>query len=88
MRKATMNLSKIIDSITFMKGEKVDMEVNRGRKRIEKYVGVIETIYPSVFTVLIEKPENKGKQSYSFNDVLCGDVNIFGSMEISNGNVK
>lgn len=87
MRKATMNLSKIIETITSMKGEKVDMEVNKGRKRIEKYVGVIETIYPSVFTVSIEKPENKGKQSYSFNDVLCGDVNIYGSAKILNGDV-
>ena len=28
------------------------------------------------------------KQSYSFNDVLCGDVNIKGSNEIMDGNIK
>ena len=76
MRKATLKMAEIVDMITKMKGKTVDMEVNRGRKRIEKYIGVIETIYPSVFTVNIETPENKGKQSYSFNDVLCGDVTI------------
>lgn len=76
MRKATLKMSDIVEQIKSMKGKKVDMEVNRGRKRIEKYVGVIETIYPSVFTVNINTPENKGKQSYSFNDVLCGDVVI------------
>lgn len=76
MRKATVKMAEIVDMITKMKGKTVDMEVNRGRKRIEKYIGVIETIYPSVFTVNIETPENKGKQSYSFNDVLCGDVTI------------
>ena len=76
MRKATLKMSEIVDMITGMKGKRVDMEVNRGRKRIERYVGVIEKIYPSVFTVNIDSPENKGKQSYSFNEVLCGDVTI------------
>lgn len=88
MRKASMNLGAIIESITKMKGEMVDMEVNKGRKKIEKYVGIIETVYPSVFTVKIEKPKNKGMQSYSFNDVLCGDVAIRGSVEIYGGDIK
>lgn len=88
MRKASMNLGAIIEGITKMKGEKVDMEVNKGRKKIEKYVAVIETVYPSVFTVKIEDPQNKGKQSYSFNDVLCGDVAIFGSIHIKEGNIE
>lgn len=65
-----------MQQITDMKGKRVDMAVNRGRKRIEKYIGVIEHIYPSVFTVNIDSPDNKGMQSYSFNDVLCGDVTI------------
>ena len=76
MRKATIRMTEIVEMIKNMKGKKVDMEVNHGRKRIEKYEGVIETVYPSVFTVNIANPENKGKQSYSFNDVLCGDVTI------------
>ena len=76
MRKATLKMAEIVDMITGMKGKRVDMEVNRGRKRIERYVGVIEKVYPSVFTVNIDGPENKGKQSYSFNEVLCGDVTI------------
>ena len=76
MRKATLKMAEIIDQIKQMKGKKVDMEVNRGRKRIEKYIGVIETVYPSLFTVNINTPENTGLQSYSFNEVLCGDVVI------------
>ena len=76
MRKATLKMNEIVNMINGMKGKRVDMEVNRGRKRIEKYVGIIEKVYPSVFTVNINAPENKGKQSYSFNEVLCGDVVI------------
>ena len=76
MRKATIRMEDIVQMINNMKGKQVDMEVNRGRKKIEKFIGVIEKVYPSVFTVNINSPENKGKQSYSFNEVLCGDVKI------------
>lgn len=76
MRKATIRMAEVVEKIKKMKGKKIGMEVNYGRKKIEKYEGVIETVYPSVFTVNIAQPENKGKQSYSFNDVLCGDVTI------------
>ena len=76
MRKATQTLSEIIDKIKSMQGMDVDMEVNRGRKRIEKYVAVIDKIYPSVFTVEIKEPSGNTNQSYSYSDVLCGDVKI------------
>ncbi|MBP3630065.1 MAG: Veg family protein [Clostridia bacterium] len=76
MRKATQTLSEIIDKIKSMQGKDVDMEVNRGRKRIEKYVAVIDKIYPSVFTVSIKEPAGSTNQSYSYSDVLCGDVKI------------
>ncbi len=76
MRKATLSLNEIIEKIKKMQGKDVNMEVNRGRKRIEKYVGVIEKVYPSVFTVAIKSPENQNSQSFSYSDVLCGDVKI------------
>lgn len=76
MRKATLTLNEIIEKIKSMQGKDVDMEVNRGRKRIEKYVAVIDKIYPSVFTVSIKEPNSGTNQSYSYSDVLCGDVKI------------
>lgn len=76
MRKANLKLTDVIEEIKALKGKKISMSVNRGRKRIESYEGVLEKIYPSVFTVDIFKPDNKGKQSYSYSDVLCGDVII------------
>ena len=50
------------------------MEINKGRKRIEKYQGIIENVYPSIFTVNIG--EGKNPLSYSYTEVLCGDVVI------------
>ncbi len=76
MRKANLKLTDVIEEIKALKGKKIAMSVNRGRKKIESYEGVLEKIYPSVFTVDIFKPDNKGKQSYSYSDVLCGDVVI------------
>lgn len=76
MRKAGLTIDEVVNEIKFLQGKDVNMEVNRGRKKIEKYVAVIEKIYPSVFTVSIKHPENQGSQSYSYSDVLCGDVKI------------
>ena len=79
MRKAGKTLKEIIMEVSSLQGKNIDMEVNLGRKKIEKYNGIIDKIYPSVFTVIIKNPSNIGMQSYSFNDVLCGDVKIVDS---------
>ena len=59
----------------FTKGENVKMEISKGRNRVEKYTDVIESVYPSIFTV---RPEEKSSLStylsYSYAEVLCGDV--------------
>jgi uncharacterized protein Veg len=50
------------------------MEINKGRRKIEKYQGVIENVYPSIFTVNVGGGKNP--LSYSYTEVLCGDVVI------------
>lgn len=77
MRKACLNIEEIVDRIKKLQGEKIRMHVNRGRKRIEKFVGVIQNIYPSVFIVEFFNNEKQNKMSCSYSDVLCGDVKIF-----------
>ena len=74
MRKAGVEIQTIIEKIKLMKGQTYQLEVNKGRKKIEKYLAIVEDTYPSVFTVDVFEPENKGKQSFSYSDVLCGDV--------------
>ena len=76
MRKSAMSLEEIKNAITSLKGKPVEMEVNNGRKKIVKYQGVVENIYKSVFVVKIENEANIDKKSYSFSEVLCGDVKI------------
>lgn len=74
MRKINSNVSSVIEEIERLKGACISMEINKGRKKIEKYQGIIENVYPSIFTVNIG--EGKNPQSYSYNEVMCGDVVI------------
>ncbi len=74
MRKVNTSVSRVIEEIASLKGENISMEINKGRKRIEKYQGIIENVYPSIFTVNIG--EGKNPMSYSYTEVLCGDVVI------------
>ena len=74
MRKAKMNIKDIISEIASLKGENVNMRVNKGRNKYEKYIGIVKGVYPSIFTVDVIDPKYIGMISYSYNDVLCGDV--------------
>lgn len=75
MRKAGLNIDQIKDKILALKGEEVEMNVNRGRKKIDTINGIIQDVYPSVFTVII-KDQNSQLQTFSYYDVLCGNVVI------------
>ncbi len=75
MRKVGMNIDDIKRKILSLKGEEVEMNVNRGRKKFDTINGVIQDIYPSVFTVIV-KEQNSQLQTFSYYDVLCGNVVI------------
>ena len=74
MRKVNTSVSTVIEEISKLKGSNISMQINKGRKRIEKYQGIIENVYPSIFTVNIG--DGKNPMSYSYTEVLCGDVVI------------
>ncbi len=73
MRKAIFGLTDIKEQIASLKGQGVDLEVNIGRKRIKQFSGIIESVYPSVFTFV---DINGNLKTYSYSDILCGDVKI------------
>ncbi len=74
MRRVEHNVMSVIEEIERLKGASISMEINKGRKKIEKYQGIIENVYPSIFTVNIG--DGKNPLSYSYTEVLCGDVVI------------
>ena len=73
MRKTGLNIDEIKSKIIALKGREVEMNINRGRKKIETVSGVIQDIYPSVFTVALTA-QKSALQTFSYYDVLCGNV--------------
>ena len=73
--KSNLTLNEIKEQIDKLKGQNIKMLVNRGRKRTEKLEGVIQTLYPSVFTVsLLGEKGSNSLVTYSYTEVLCGHV--------------
>lgn len=73
--KTLLTINEIKEQIDKLKGQNIKMLVNKGRKKTEKLEGVIKSLYPSVFTVLLvdEKGINN-IATYSYTEVLCGHV--------------
>lgn len=74
MRKVNSSINDIIAQVQALKGKDVSLEINRGRNKTIQVSGLVECIYPSIFTVRL--PENGKSLSYSYADVLCGEVSL------------
>lgn len=75
MKRPTGQLSLVKEQIAALKGLEVEMSINRGRKKIDIVNAMVADVYPSVFTVKI-KGVNQPLQTFSYFDVLCGNVTI------------
>lgn len=75
MRKINLGLEDVKNQIKALKGVEVAMNINRGRKKIDKINCVIKDVYPSVFTV-VSTDQDGNLQTFSYFDVLCGNVVI------------
>lgn len=76
MRKVGLTLEEVKQKIKSLKGESITLAINRGRKKIDTVSAVVENIYPSVFTVKVNQINQLDIQTFSYFDVLCGDVEI------------
>lgn len=58
-------------------GCKVKLKANRGRKRMLEANGVLEGMYPNVFTIKIDKDNQANRRiSYSYTDLLTSNVKL------------
>ena len=77
MKKTPLTLVDIKNKIDELVGEHINMRVCRGRKQIKKYTGVIENAFKSVFVVRLTSGDSVVPSlSYSYSDILCGEVTI------------
>ncbi len=75
MKRNIITLDDIKRAVLSLKGEQVKLYINRGRRKILKFEGVIDNVYTSVFTVK-DKIASSLTHTYSYSDILCGEVKI------------
>lgn len=76
MKRNLNALDDVKRQIANLKGNTVEMSINRGRKKFDTFSAVVDNIYPSVFTVKVDAHKQQKCQTFSYFDVLCGDVVI------------
>lgn len=78
MKRNIIALVDIKKRILELKGNTINMEINKGRNKIDTFQAVIISVYPSVFTVeaFVNSQRQCRSKTFSYFDVLCGDVKI------------
>ena len=66
MIKTNLNLSEAKAVINNLKDKKVAVTVNLGRNKKMTFNGVLEGVYPALFTVSPDEKNFLGKTSYSY----------------------
>ena len=76
MIKNNLSIDEVKKKIISLKGQEVKLYVNRGRRKVFKFDAVVEDVYSSVFTVKNLKQAMSLTHTYSYSDILCGEVKI------------
>ena len=76
MIKPTKNIKDVKQMVKECSAQRVAVRVNLGRNKSVSYSGILSGIYPALFTVKPDEEGFLGKTSYSYSDVLCGNVKI------------
>lgn len=76
MKKMPNTVEDIKQKIMELKGKEVKLYINRGRRKVSSLRARIEDVYPSVFTVKSYPLDLGSIFTYSYNDILCGEVKI------------
>ena len=72
--KNVQTLSSIKEKIHSLKGQNISLKVNKGRNKIVTLTAIIDQVYPSMFVIEPTCHVDLDRKSYSYNDVLCGDI--------------
>lgn len=72
--KSTTTLLEVKEKINSLKGQNISLHINKGRNKIVSLTAIIDQVYPSMFVINPTCHVDLDRKSYSYNDVLCGDV--------------
>ncbi len=73
------DISKVRASVHQQCGNKVMIQLDRGRNKIDVQEGVIQDAYPSVFTILVNDPNDSNPPqllSFSYTDIITRDIRM------------
>ncbi len=68
------SIAEVRRAITNLKGQSVNFEINRGRNKIVRLVAQVDQVYPALFTIVPITKCELDRTSYSYCDVLCGEI--------------
>ncbi len=73
------DISKVRASVKQQCGNRVMIQLDRGRNKVDIQKGTLQQAYPSVFTVLVDD-ENEGNPpqllSFSYTDIITKDIRM------------
>ena len=72
--KNLVTINDVKEKVNSLKGRNISLEVNKGRNKIVSLTAIIDQVYPSMFVISPTCRVDLDRKSYSYNDVLCGDV--------------
>lgn len=70
-------ISQIRKELEGYVGKRIQLKANKGRKKTFIKEGIVDNVYPSIFTVKFENDFNNSRRvSFSYTDVLTKTVEI------------
>ena len=71
-------ISKVRASVHQQCGNRVKIQLDRGRNKVDIQEGVIQKAYPSVFTILVDDEQDNATQllSFSYTDIITKDIRM------------
>ena len=75
MKKANVSVKQCRLAVNALVGKSVTVKCNRGRNKFCVFDGVISEAYPAVFIIKTDDA-TEGRRSFSYQDILCGNVRI------------
>lgn len=74
MKNQLTTIEDVKEKIKNLQGKNINMEVNKGRNKIVKLCAKIDKVYPSMFEIKPNGSYDLDKTSYSYSEVLCGNI--------------
>ena len=71
MQNSILTVKERIKSLC---GKKVNCIINKGRNKLVKINAYIDQVYPSMFIIKPIEDVELERKSFSYNDVMCGDI--------------